>query len=73
MVAKRMMLMAVLVLSGCGICDRYCERQRDKCQTYYSQPQCAPTPVNYNNCAPSGVVPVPQYSSYPQPAQPYCP
>lgn len=76
MAAKRVMFLTVLFLSGCGLCDRYCDRQRDRCHSYgYCQPQCsAPAPAPYygNSCQPAGVVPT--ASSYPQPAyNPYCP
>jgi hypothetical protein len=80
MVAKRLTFFTVLLLSGCGLCDRYCDKQRDRCHSYgYCQPQqCsapAPAPAYYGNtCQPSGVVPVPATSGYPQQAyNPYCP
>lgn len=48
-------------ISGCMLCDGYCARQRDRCQSYCN-PQCFPAPVNH--CAPGSG------SYYPQPVQP---
>jgi hypothetical protein len=73
MAAKRVLFLTVLLLSGCGLCDRYCDR-RDRCQNYnHCQPTCTPTPAPAyygNGCQPAGVVPT---ANYPQPAyNPYC-
>ena len=64
----------VMGSSGCGLlCDRYCERQHDRCDRLQQNRGCAPMtgcyspPVN-NNCYPAPGV----YSAQPQPA-PYCP
>lgn len=59
--------------SGCGLlCDRYCERQHDRCDRQFQNRGCAPSTGCYsppaNNCCPSPGV----YTAQPQPA-PYCP
>jgi hypothetical protein len=78
--ARKLGLFAVLLLAGpgCMMCDRYCERQREKCHQYYPPNNCVPAqaPAYYppNNCYPAPVASAPSGSHYPQPApNPYCP
>jgi hypothetical protein len=67
------------LLSGCMLCDRYCDRQRERCHQQYCPPGC--TPAHYPpHCYPQPVSQYPQpvnQASYPQPASPaaypYCP
>ena len=51
-------LLAGLGLSGCMLCDRYCDRQQDRCRSH-----CAPAYYSPNGCAPA-------QSGYPQAVQP---
>lgn len=46
--------------SGCGLlCDRYCERQRDRCEHYYNRGGCStPAPAPAVACPP-GCAPAP--------------
>lgn len=52
-------LVAAVGISGCMLCDRYCERQQDRCRSF-CQPSCTP-----NFCPPTSHYPQPVY---PQPA-----
>lgn len=75
--ARKFSLLATLLFAGpgCMLCDRYCERQRDRCQQYYAPPpNCTPAqaPAFYppNHCQPAvGTT----GSYYPQPVNPHCP
>lgn len=54
--------MVAAMASGCMLCDRYCERQQDRCRQHYCAPACTPSFSPANNCVPAPV------SQYPQPA-----
>jgi hypothetical protein len=42
--------------SGCGLlCDRYCERQHERCERIINRGACAPAPI----ACPPGCTPVP--------------
>ena len=73
MATTRWRLLSVLALalgmSGCMLCDGYCERQRNRCQSYCN-PNCYPAPANY--CPPGSGTYYPQPpQGYPQPV--HCP
>jgi hypothetical protein len=47
--------------SGCGLlCDRYCERERDRCDRFYNRGCCAPAPA----ACPPGCAPAPTPGYY---------
>jgi hypothetical protein len=60
-------LVMTCVSSGCGLlCDRYCERERDRCEHYYNRGGCSAPPVPVPACPPGCAPAVGSYYAQPQ-------